>query len=167
MPESKLPVVKLKDLTPEKRQELADSILTRYEKEDSIADMAKEFGISPTSVYKLLLAERPEDWKIIQGARTLHHLEQYKQAMKDAKDHLELGKAKELATRAGWELERLLAKVYGIKQETAHQQAAVHISIGIKREGGGVTLEHAAVDAPPEPVANDPKPKALKLLIHQ
>lgn len=105
----------LKDMTPERRLEIANSVLERYMHGAQIAEIAKEYQTSDVTIYALLLREHEQDWADVQRARALARLESGMKSLEDAPDALSLGRARELVKSAQWELERLLDRLYGQK----------------------------------------------------
>jgi hypothetical protein len=64
--------------------------------------------------------------------------------LREAKDGLELARARELVRSAQWQLERVLSRIYGQKQEVA-PSSAVQINIGIAR-GAAVHIDGKTVE---------------------
>ena len=142
-----LPAVKLKGLPKEQRGEVMDAVLVSYEDGEEIAELAKKLGVSPTTLYRNLFAERPREWAAAQSARAQHHFEGAKQMMRDAPDNLTLLKGEKLANQARFELERLSPKLYGQKQEPEHLQA---VQININLRGENKQVETVVNDASEE-----------------
>lgn len=104
----------------------AEAILARYESGETIAQIAEDLEVSHQALYRKLLVEHPENWKRYKAARALNDFEECRELLKSAPDGLTLGRARESARLAMWELERLAKPIYG--QET--QQVTVNIISG-------------------------------------
>lgn len=107
-------------LPAERRAEICHEVLTAYAMGKQVRELAPAYGVSDVTLYALLLREQPEQWKAVQTARALARLEHYQHEMQTADDQISLARARELVRAAQFELERLLAKFYGPKQEVTH-----------------------------------------------
>jgi len=94
----------------------AEAILARYEGGETIAEIAKDLGVTHQALYRKLLVEHPENWKRYKAARALTDFEECREDLKSAQDGLSLGRARESARLAMWELERLAKPIYGQDQ---------------------------------------------------
>lgn len=128
-PRSKYPVIPprsnlaknpLKDLPEARRAEIATQVIARYLHGEQVAAMAQEFDTSDVTLYALLLRDHESEWKDAQTARALARLERENQRLESAPDPLSLARARELVRSAQWELERLLNRIFGQKQEVTH-----------------------------------------------
>lgn len=155
------------------RKEIAQQVLDRYINGEQVASIAPDYKVSDVTIYALLLREHQDAWKDIQIARALARLEKAQDEMdryqsmltenreqtksesgeieKTPLDALSLARVRELIRlaevrikSAQWELERLLHRLYGQKQEVT-QQSPVSITIGFSREQG-VTIDGQKVD---------------------
>jgi len=124
----------LHNLSPEDRQRIANSVLERYINGEQVAAIAPEHNLSDVTIYALLLREHEGTWSDIQKARALARLERSQEQLKTADDALSLARARELVRSAQWELERLLSRLYGQKQE-------VKVDIDMT-----VTVEHSLAE---------------------
>lgn len=95
----------------------AESILDRYEQGELIREIAEKLNVSDVAVYRHLLTRAPEQWRDYQAARALKKLSDAEAKLESAADHLSLSRAREQVRSAQWELERLLSRLYGQKQE--------------------------------------------------
>jgi hypothetical protein len=82
--------------------------------------MAPEFETSDVTLYALLLHDHEVEWKDLQTSRALARLERENINLQTAQDPLSLARARELVRSAQWELERLLNRIFGQKQEVTH-----------------------------------------------
>ena len=128
-----LPAVKLKDLTPDQRKELADNVLCAYDEGESIEAQAKKLGMSASSLYSNLIVERPDAWRATRSGIKAMLLDRAIEMMENATDTLQLQKGEKLATRHAWELERINPNLYGQKQEQ-HPNNPVLININLRGE---------------------------------
>lgn len=105
---------KIKGVDPEQ-------ILTRYLGDERTADIAASLGVTRSGLNYWLLRHCADDWRDAQAARAITAMEQAKDAVDLAADALTLARAREQLRAAQWELERLLSRLYGQKQElTVH-----------------------------------------------
>jgi hypothetical protein len=131
-PRRELSVAKqpMKAIPQERREEIANQVMSRYLMGEQVADMAIEYETSDVTIYALLLREHEEQWKEIQTARALAKYERLKDEVMEAKEAMgvaadalslarerDRAKACEILLRsAQWELERLLRRLYGQDQ---------------------------------------------------
>ena len=116
--------------------------------------MAREFETSDVTLYALLLRDHEQQWKDAQIARSLAKLESSKTDLDNAQDPLSLARAREHIRASQWELERLLNRIFGQKQEITHTVIPV-FSVTLKDHtedrantiGSGMVLENTGLDA--------------------
>lgn len=121
------PLAHIKD-----KAEFANNIISKYLDGLELTDQAKEYGVTNKRLYQILLDNAPETWKSAQAAKAFDHYENAERQLREASDGLELARARELVRSAQWQLERVLSRIYGQKQEVSHV-APVQINIGITR----------------------------------
>ena len=107
----------LHQIAPEERQRIANSVLDAYINGEQVKNIAPQYGVSDVTIYALLLREHQESWKDIQTARALARLERSQDEIRNSQDALSLARAREEVRSAQWELERLLNRLYAVKQE--------------------------------------------------
>lgn len=122
-PKSNLAKNPFKSLPEARRAEIAEQVIARYLHGEQVADMAVEFSTSDVTLYALLLRDHETEWKDAQTARALARLERENRGLEVAPDPLSLARARELVRSAQWELERLLNRIFGPKQEVTHISA--------------------------------------------
>ena len=110
----------LKSLPIERRQQIGEEVLARYIHGEQVAAIAPEYETSDVTLYALLLKDHQPEWVSAQTARALARLERHQEELVMAQDPLSLARARELVRSAQWELERLLSRLYGVKQEVTH-----------------------------------------------
>lgn len=140
----------VKDLPEAARAAIATEVLSRYLHGELVADMAVEFETSDVTLYALLLRDHEEVWKDAQIARALARLERNQTGLDLADNPLNLARAREQIRSAQWELERLLSRLYGQKQEVTHKGNAPVLSITIVDNSGNLvdslsTNQHTGV----------------------
>ena len=89
------------------------SILLRYLSDESTEVIAKDYGVTRQALGQFLLRHAEEDWKEAQVARAIARKEKAEDDIENAKDPLELAKARELLKAAQWDLERVCRRIYG------------------------------------------------------
>ena len=121
----------LQDLPIARRAEIAAEVLARYLHGEQVAAMALDYDTSDVTLYALLLRDHEDEWKDAQTARALARLERAQQGLIDALNPLSLARERELVRSAQWELERVLHRIYGQKQEVTHniQQPILNITV--------------------------------------
>lgn len=106
-------------------------ILSLYLQDDeSTATIAQRYGVHRSAILQFLLRAIPDDWREAQAVRALVALENAKDKLESAADALSLARAREQLRSAQWELERLLSRLYGQKQEV---MASVGVTVIIQR----------------------------------
>lgn len=123
---------------------VAQSLIDRYLDGTSMQDLATEHGVTRPRLYQILLAKAPEDWRQAQVAHAVERLEEAKRGIDAATDALMLARARESARIAEWELERLLHRLYGQKQELTGKDGGP-IQVQVMRVGA--TYDAAPQDA--------------------
>jgi hypothetical protein len=151
-PVSNLAKNPLKALPEARRREIAQEVIARYLHGEQVAEMAHEFSTSDVTLYALLLRDHEIEWKDAQTARALARLERENRKLEEAPDPLSLARARELVRSAQWELERLLNRIFGPKQEVTHT---------IKPEFNVILKADLPVDNPVDEVV-DNSPLALE-----
>jgi hypothetical protein len=133
-------------------KENADLLLARYDSGELIERICKDLKITHQAAYKAILKHCPEDWKHSQAARALAEYEMAKleidKIAKKARtekydaqnDQVSLACARERLKSAQWELERVLTRIYGNKQEVS-ATVPVQINIGISRDGAAQPVQ--------------------------
>jgi hypothetical protein len=129
-----------------RRAAIADAVLKRYIAGEQVAAMASEYKTSDVTIYALLLRERERDWADIQTARALARLERFQEQLETAADGLSLARCRELVRSAQWELERLLSRLYGQKQEVTHTAVPV-LNITLAPQQSGDKPQPVVIDA--------------------
>lgn len=114
----------LKDVNPE-------DVLERYLAEESGADIAKTYGVTRAALSYFMLKHAEDQWKSAQLVKALMRKDEADSKIENAKDALELGKAREMLRSAQWDLERVCRRVYG--QDSPTQSSSVQININLSR----------------------------------
>lgn len=100
-------------------------VLFRVSEGERTADIASELGISRVRLNQLLLQYAEDDWRSLQVARALTAKEKAEDLLETAPDGLTLARAREQLRAAQWDLERLLSRLYGQKQQVEHTSSPV------------------------------------------
>ena len=143
---AKRPLATLPDA---ERSKIAQEVLERYIHGEQVQDMAADYKTSDVTIYALLLREHEGAWADIQKARALARLERHTRDLAEAPDPLSLARARELVRSAQWELERLLHRLYGQKQEVS---VTVNTDLGERLRRARervVDAEHCSIPALP------------------
>ena len=149
----------LKDLNP-------TDILSRYLADEKSADIAASLGVTRSALNQWLLKTCEDQWKEAQVARAITRKETAEDGLEEAKDPLQLAKARELLKSAQWELERVCRRIYGeernttiavnpvliiqIAGEPAHDPNVVpRVSVQPQQYDSGAPQQEAIIDATP------------------
>lgn len=124
------------------RPGLMHAIIKAYAAGVEIAQLAEQLRCSDVQLYMCLLRHTQDDWREVQEARTLAKMARAEDNLASAQDGLSLGKCREQLHHAQWEAERLLARIYAIKQDSA-PPVAIQINLGLSQsaEVGPKTAE--------------------------
>jgi transposase-like protein len=139
----------LRSFSNERRAQIAAEVLTRYAHGEQVSQMAPEFETSDVTLYALLLHDHELEWKDLQTSRALARLERENINLQTAQDPLSLARARELVRSAQWELERLLNRIFGQKQEVTHT-IKPEFNVILKQQ------DKTAIDGESTPVLPDP-----------
>jgi hypothetical protein len=95
-----------------------ERILTRSLNGEKLRDIAEEYGVTKQSLQAQIIKHAPDDWRDTQAARSMV-------AYEEARDQLEtedlgipdIARINNMVKARQWELERLIPRLYGNKQE--------------------------------------------------
>jgi hypothetical protein len=93
------------------------TILDRALHGDRLADIAPDYGVSLQALQYQLMRHAMDEWRDVQAARSLAEYERNKEQIEEASDQLELARARDKIKCSHFELERLIPRLYGQKQE--------------------------------------------------
>jgi hypothetical protein len=94
-----------------------ETILARALNGERLRDIAPDYGVSLQALQAQIIKHAPDDWRDTQAARALTEYEDNKQELAEAPDLLELARARDKIRCSHFELERLIPRLYGNKQE--------------------------------------------------
>jgi hypothetical protein len=94
------------------RGRVAAEVLMRYAEGEKIPDIAKQRGVSPATLYALLVSQHPDAWKQVQVGRALDRLARAEADMDGSTDGFTLAKAEKMIKSCQWTLERLFRELY-------------------------------------------------------
>jgi hypothetical protein len=94
------------------RGRVAAEVLMRYAEGEKIPDIAKQRGVSPATLYALLVSQHPNAWKEVQVGRALDRLAKAEADMDASTDGFKLAKAEKTIKSCQWTLERLFRELY-------------------------------------------------------
>ena len=114
--------------------DLAPSVVIhRYLSDERTADIAASYGVARSRLNQWLLQHAEEPWRQAQVARAITAKEQAQDDLDEAQDPLTLARARERLRGAQWDLERLLSRLFGPKQEVTIDHR--------------ITVEHSITDS--------------------
>ena len=143
-----------RNVSPEERTEKLQAVIARVVNDESIKDIAESMGMSRSALNMALLEYAEDDWRRAQVARALTRLDRARGLReelwnnKGERTNEALTLARDEEKSAQWELERLLSRLYGTKQEVTHnhQVAADAGLVGL----AGDLLRRRVIDVVPE-----------------
>ena len=97
--------------------EVIEHILDRALNGERLKDIAPTYGVSLQALQAQIMRYAPDQWRDTQAARALTEYESNKQELAEAPDLLELARARDKIKCSHFELERLIPRLYGNKQE--------------------------------------------------
>ena len=110
------------------RSALLDGVMARYQEGESVWAIAQSLQCAHTTLYRMLIADRPEAWRDAKVSHALANLETAEEELRTAPDALALSRAREVVRSCQWQLERLMRSVYG-QQDHADHTGRVTINI--------------------------------------
>lgn len=102
------------------KEGVVGAILQRALDGERLLDIAPDYGVSLQGLQYQLIRHAMDQWRDVQAARSLAEYEQNKSELDGAKDALELARARDKIKCSHFELERLIPRLYGQKQEVTH-----------------------------------------------
>ena len=143
-----------RNVSPEERTEKLQAVIARVVNDESIKDIAESMGMSRSALNMALLEYAEDDWRRAQVARALTRLDRARGLReelwnnKGERTNEALTLARDEEKSAQWELERLLSRLYGAKQEV---QMTHHVSADAGLVGlAGDLLRRRVIDVVPE-----------------
>lgn len=120
-------------LTKEQLELEMHRVVERVLDGETMWDIADDYRVGAKRLYKLVAENAEDAWKSAQIAKCLMTLDDAEEALRHAKDIVELGAARERLKSAQWQLERLHRRLFGTDQPK-HDAATVQINIEIARD---------------------------------
>jgi len=94
-----------------------ETILTRSLNGERLADIAKDYGVTKQSLQAQIIRYSPDEWKDTQAAKSMVAYEEARDRLDEPLDLPDLARVREQVRSRQWELERLIPRLYGNKQE--------------------------------------------------
>ena len=114
-------------------------ILARLMAGEKPKQVANSLGISREALNAWLLSHAPEEWRAISTGKSLARMEDAQELIESAEEQIDINRGRELGKLAGWHMERMLPKLYGVKGEGS---SGVSINISVDPScGGSVTID--------------------------
>lgn len=98
-------------------QSLMERILVRCLNGEKLATIAQDFGVTKQSLQAQIIKYAPDDWRDTQAARSMVAYEEARDRLDEPLDLPDLARVREQVRSRQWELERLIPRLYGNKQE--------------------------------------------------
>ena len=96
-------------------------VLDRFERGESIAQIAQDLGISGGAIYRAIIRNIPDEWQQYRSAKALAQLDQAEIDLSGASDGVMVSRVREQIKMAQWHLERTCRSIYGDKLQVEHQ----------------------------------------------
>lgn len=110
---------------------------------EDVEGVSRLWGISSRTLYRHLLVYAAEEFRALSALRALSRKREAEERLEGASDNVGVSKWRSLLQASQWDLERLLPKLYGVKQEASGLQITVNLdrSCGgvVELSGGGVS----------------------------
>jgi uncharacterized protein (DUF433 family) len=94
-----------------------ETILTRSLNGERLADIAKDYGVTKQSLQAQIIRYSPDEWKDTQAAKSMVAYEEARDRLDEPLELTDLARVREQVRSRQWELERLIPRLYGNKQE--------------------------------------------------
>jgi hypothetical protein len=92
-------------------------ILVRALNGEKLRDIAPEYGVSKQALQQQIIKYAPDDWRDTQAARSMVAYEEARDRLDEPLDVVDIARVREQVRARQWELERLIPRLYGQKQE--------------------------------------------------
>jgi Zn-dependent peptidase ImmA (M78 family) len=92
-------------------------ILVRSLNGEKLRDIAPEYGVSKQALQQQIIKYAPDDWRDTQAARSMVAYEEARDRLEEPLDVVDIARVREQVRARQWELERLIPRLYGQKQE--------------------------------------------------
>ena len=116
---------------------------------ESTKDIAASAGVTRQGLAWWMRRRSEEDWRQALIVRALERKEQADEDLDAARDPLGLARAREQLRSAQWDLERLLTKLFGVKQEVTGKDGGP-LQVQIVRFGQTIDGQSSVVSTPQE-----------------
>ena len=106
-------------------------IMDRFERGESIMQIAQDLGISHGAIYRAIIRQIPDEWQQYRSAKALGQLDQAENDLSRATDGVTVSRVREQIKMAQWQLERTCRSIYGdkLQVEQAGQAPIFHITV--------------------------------------
>ena len=94
-----------------------ERILTRSLNGEKLRDIAEEYGVTKQSLQAQIIKHAPDDWRDTQAARSMVAYEEARDQLEKPLGLPDIARINNMVKARQWELERLIPRLYGNKQE--------------------------------------------------
>lgn len=133
--------VPLGDMPADARSSFLDAVLEDFQTKP-LKEIAKARKMSPITICRYLLSEKPEEWKLASAAKALLEYEAALVDLKDSSDMFKVNKAEKMVKAMQWQLERTQRRIYGANPADGATLPTVSINIGIIRNSEEKTISN-------------------------
>ena len=94
-----------------------ERILTRSLNGEKLRDIAEEYGVTKQSLQAQIIKHAPDDWRDTQAARSMVAYEEARDQLEKPLGLPDIARINNMVKARQWELERLIPRLFGNKQE--------------------------------------------------
>ena len=123
----------------------AERVLERYIGGETSTQIAKDLGVTRQGLGWWMRKHAEKDWQEAQVVQAIERKDRAEDELNSASDALSLARAREQLRGAQWELERVLNRIYGQKQEVTGKDGGP-LQVQIVRFGQVIEGESSVVD---------------------
>lgn len=115
-------------------------ILARLMAGEKPKQVAESLGVSREALNSYLLSHAPEEWRAISTGKSLARMEDAQELIETAEEQIDINRGRELGKLAGWHMERMLPKLYGVRDAPGTGGISININVD-PTCGGSVTID--------------------------
>ena len=126
----------------------AKDVVARFLLNETNAQIAKSFDVTPTALSFWMLKHAEYEWKEAQIIKAMRRKDEAELGIDNSKNQLGLNRSKESLKAAQWDLERICRRIYG-QDLPVQAMAAIRVDINLNRDQGQeqiINEEHPQIE---------------------